>query len=188
MNPFTQAPRPDPRAVLRRRFGLVSPSHHRAVLLPGGGGPWPGAAVRRRAAAGRDQSVLEGQGQRQGCVGRRRQGVPVPFCCSQHGRRREGERQRESSHVEKPAHTSRHLRRGGWGEERSVFAVRDELGHARQPREERGCSVRGWLLVGTQLRSDLVHTRQSQAHTWFPHTHTRARAQASLVCVPVSGS
>lgn len=188
MNPFTRPlgqvcpPPPCPYAVLRRSLGLVSPPHRRAVLLLRGGGRRPGAAVRRRAAAGRDESVLEGQGEGQGRVGRPRQGVPVPVRRSQHSRRSEGERQRKSSHVKKPAHASRHLGEGGGGGERSVFAVRDELRNKNcTRREKRGCSVRGWLLVGTQLRLDSVQTRHLK-HTPL-HTHTHTHARAGLWCV-----
>lgn len=53
----------------------------------------------------------EGEGERQGGVRWRGQRFPISFLGAQHGRRREGERQRKSSHVEKPANAARHLRR-----------------------------------------------------------------------------
>lgn len=95
--------------LLRRSFGFVSSPHRRAVtvFLLGRGAPWVGAAVRWRAAAGGGGSVGQGQGR----VRRRGEEVPIPFWGAQRGRRRKGERQRESSHVEKPANPARHLRR-----------------------------------------------------------------------------
>lgn len=104
---------PCPSPLLQRSFGLVPSSHCGAitVFLLGGGAPRGGAAVGGGATAGGGGSVGEGEGEgeRQGGVRRCSRRLPIPFLGAQHGRRREGERQRKSSHVEEPADAARHL-------------------------------------------------------------------------------
>lgn len=96
-----------------------------------------------------------GQGQREGQGGVRwvGKGVPVPIWGAQSSRRRKWEGQGESSHVEKPANATRHLRKERRARDRLCIVwvlctglMMCVLRERERAQERKGCSLRGRLI------------------------------------------